>query len=83
MDLDFRDADISAYLGPAKLYFGDGAASKLHNVLRDCGVRSGVRGERVLLVADRDVVRLELYEHLFTGDISGYAARGGSSGPFR
>ncbi len=56
MDLKFRDADVSVYLGPAKLYFGDGAASKLHDVLRDCGVRGG----RVLLVADRDVVRLEL-----------------------
>ena len=56
MDLNFRDADVSVYLGPAKLYFGDGAASKLHDVLCDCGVRGG----RVLLVADRDVVRLEL-----------------------
>ena len=56
MDVSFNSADVSAYLGPARLYFGDGAASNLHDVLRDCGVRSG----RVLLVADRDVVRLEL-----------------------
>ena len=60
MDVSFNSADVSAYLGPARLYFGDGAASKLHDVLRDCGVKGGVRGGRVLLVADRDVVRLEL-----------------------
>ncbi len=53
---------MSAYLGPARLYFGDGAAAKLHEVLRDCGVNGGVSGGRVLMVADRDVVRLELSE---------------------
>ena len=56
----FDGADVSAHLGPARLYFGDGAALGLHDVLRDCGVNGGAPGGRVLLVADRDVVRLEL-----------------------
>ena len=56
----FSGASVNAHLGPARLYFGDGAASGIHDVLRDCGVNGGAPGGRVLLVADRDVVRLEL-----------------------